>query len=199
MQTSPAIIEVLLLRLDDFRKQSMSPLGTWIPLDIRQAALMQDRIGWKNMLEGLPAKAWTVAQDRHCKMVGATKWTGKQWMKGLLKRMHALAWGQWQQRNNVMYEPDQKKQQEAASLLKSELTKEFSRGPMDLPRRDHNHFATNLATLLSKPILSQQAWLVQVTSARHRQARRRGEAVDIVADDPDRLKILAWCKDKRFL
>ena len=88
---------------------------------------------------------------------------------------------------------------EANELLKSEMTLEHSRGTMDLPLRNHSHFATDLATLLFKPLTTRQAWLVQVTAARHRQARRRGEVSDQVADSDNRTKILAWCKDKRFL
>ena len=151
------------------------------------------------MLEGLPAKAWTTAQARHYKQMGVTKWTGKQWMKGLLKRLHKLAWGQWDHRNKVMYDPDEKKQQEATAILNSEILMEYSRGPLDLPQRDCSHFTTDLATILHKPLLTRQAWLVQVTEARHRQARRRGEMIDSTTDSENRNKILAWCKDKRFL
>ena len=113
--------------------------------------------------------------------------------------MHELAWGQWDHRNKVMHDPDKKKQKEANDLLKSEITLEFSRGTLDLPPRDHSHFATDLATLLFKPLLTRQAWLVQVTAARHRQARRRGEMFDQMANSDNRTKTLAWCKDKRFL
>ena len=167
--------------------------------EVQQAALIQDKIGWKNMLEGLPAKAWSIAQDRHYRRHGITHRTSRQWMKGLLKRLHALAWGQWEHRNKVMYEPDQKKQQEAKALLQAEIVREVGRGPADLPNRDAHYFHIALVNLLEKPLPSQQAWLVNVTAARHRQAEREGYPVDDISETEDRQRVLDWCQNRRFL
>ena len=197
--THPSIQAALLSRLSDFRSDSPILFAPAFPMEVNQAVAAQDQIGWKNLLEGLPAKQWTIAQARHCRRNIITHITARHWMRGLLKCLRTLAWSQWKHRNDVMYEPNLKKQQEARSLLHQEIISEYGRGPADLPPRDCSHFATPLMPLLAKSLDSTQTWLVNITAARHRQARRRGEPFDNLASSPARDKVLDWCKTRRFV
>ena len=199
VDTCPHIIKVLNHRLTQLRAGDLTLLSPWFPPEVRRAMAAQDRIGWKNLLEGIPAKHWILAQSRHYKRICVTHTNGRRWMKQLLKHLHTLAHGQWQHRNAVMFDPDKKQQQAALALLKQCVAEEFNRGRQHLPTRDCSHFAFTLPALLNKQPGYLQSWFLNVTAARHRQARRQGATDDEIASSPTRTDLITWCKTRRFL
>ena len=175
--------------------QFLPPLLT---LEVKQSVLAQDKIGWKNFLEGLPAKQWRISQERHYRRLNISNRNGKRWMKGLLHHLHTLAWTQWDHRNQVLHHPDLKIQRVARALLHQHIAAEYSWGRDDLPPRDHSHFHFPLILLLDKSLIYKKSWIVNVTSARHRQARRRAEAVDTSATTRERSAVEKWCLTGRL-
>ena len=128
--THPAISQILLHRLNSYHNSTPVLFGPSAPPDVLQAATAQDNIGWRNMLEGIPAKQWTVIQCRHYKQHAISHMTGKRWIKGLLKCLHNLAHGQWMHRNAVMYDPDL-----TPLLTTSAFSSSTSRQRQSQPRR----------------------------------------------------------------
>ena len=119
-------------------------------------------------------------------------------MKGVLARLHTLAWTQWDHRNSSQHRPDQRVQKLAAALLDQEMTTAYSRGTADLPLRDRSHFHFPLLDLLAKSTKYKQSWMVNVHAARDRQARRHGEAEDALANSQANSNILHWCRTGRM-
>jgi hypothetical protein len=199
MDTHPSIQMAILHRLHQFRHgENMQSLPPLLTAEIKQSVLAQDKIGWKNFLEGLPAKQWRISQERHYRRLSISNRNGKRWMKGLLHHLHLLAWTQWDHRNQVLHHPDLKIQRIARGLLHRHIAAEYSRGRDDLPPRDHSHFNLPLIALLDKSLTYKKAWIVNVTSARHQQARRRAEAVDIRATTRERSAVEKWCLTGRL-
>ena len=196
--TDPSISQAILQRLHHFRHQTHPPFLSASGLVLR-AVMAQDTIGWKNFMEGLPAKHWKAAQARYYKLHFMHSRSSTKWLKGLLKRLHELAHGQWQHRNDTLYHPQKKQQQAARAMMEQEIINEYARGYADLHPRDHGYFHDPLMLLLDKSTDYLQCWIINITSARNRQARRRGEPHDISSMNPNRDKVLKWCKTRRFL
>jgi len=109
-----------------------------------------------------------------------------------MKRLHTLAWSQWDHRNKTLHDPDMKWQLAMKQALNNQITTEYSRGISDLPPCDRSHFALPLLSILHKHLDYKKAWLANVSSARNRQARRRQEAADALADSRARSAVLQW-------
>jgi hypothetical protein len=192
--THPDIQTALLSRLDSFRYGTPQILPTTLSPQVIQAVVAQDTIDWKNLLEGLPATRWKHIQQRHYKRNHIIHKTGRKWMRMLLKHLHNLAWAQWDHRNDVLHNPQSSRNRALSSKLQVELIQEQMRGPEDLPPRDRSHFSHSIASLLNKSEATKQAWLANVTAARHRQARRRNEATDARANTEARSRVLTWSR-----
>ena len=104
--TCPSITWGLLSRIQQFRTNTPLLFLPATSLEVQYAIQAQDRIGWKNLLEGIPAKQWTTAQQRYYRSQHIHHITAKKWMKGLLKHLHTLAWSQWDHRNKTLHHPD---------------------------------------------------------------------------------------------
>ena len=124
--------------------------------------------------------------------------TPKRWMAKLLHHLHTLTWSQWEHRNKVLYEPDQKVQQAAVALLKDHIQQEHRRGRADLPPRDHSYFTIPLLAILKSTQKQQKTWLINLTSARKHQSSRTA-INDTLAYSPERDSLLHWCKTGRFI
>ena len=189
--THPDLVTVLQTRLHQLRHQEgfLLPPGGISPIT-RTLLREQDAIGWINLLYGFPSKMWQVIQARHYRRIGLADYSTRSWMTGLLKRLHKLAWGQWEHRNQTLYDPDQKWQKKMRQQLDDAIAAEMLRGPLDLPPGDCSHFSTPLLLLLAKPWAYKKAWLANVSAARNRQARRRSQAADAIADSRARSALL---------
>jgi hypothetical protein len=63
--THPDIAAAIVSRLTHFRHRSHPHLPPTIGHEIRLATLAQDKIGWKNFMEGLVSNKWGPAQQRY--------------------------------------------------------------------------------------------------------------------------------------
>ena len=149
-------------------------------------------------MEGLPAKHWQLLQQRHYKNMGKWKLTGQRWIKGLLKRLHELAWKQWDHRNHILHREDQPHQQRAIALLREDIIAEHQRGVEDLPVCNHGPFAISLDELLQKSTPFLKAWISNVHAAREAQARHRNEVSDARGRSRKRSRILHWIETNRL-
>ena len=153
----------------------------------------QDLIGWKNLLEGLPTRRWKLLQQRHYNRDSYSRKTGRRWTINLLKELHNRAWNQWDHCNKVNKD-ESPREKEADCLLNDEIITEFIRGNDDLPARDLSYFNLSLLDLLDRARDYRKAWLQNVQSARDRQAKRRGEELDAIAESQSRSAVLQWIK-----
>ena len=56
------------------------------PSDIRLAIAQQTKIGWLDLLEGLPAKQWMVLQRQHLVSKGKRS-SPRKWLRGLMLKL----------------------------------------------------------------------------------------------------------------
>jgi len=197
-ETHPSIQYAILHRITQFRFRDPSLPPPLLTTAVCEAVCShQDQIGWQNFLQGLPAKQWKLIQHRHYKQ-HKSQCSATKWMTGLLKKAHFLALGQWKHRNDVVYNPDLRQQQIAIAELRRQVTEEYARGPADLPPRDRSYFRPPLLTLLDKHHSYLQSWLVNLTSARSRQARRSHQGLDPMASSQARGAIERWCLTRKL-
>ena len=62
--THPGIQKAILHRLRKFRSNGRTSTPLFVPLDVKLAVQAQDKLGWNNILWGLPAKQWKLSQLR---------------------------------------------------------------------------------------------------------------------------------------
>ena len=190
VDTEEELQRALLHRLSQFRRQQPLTNQPWSPpvLDLIQD---QDTIGWKNFLEGLPSRKWQLLQQRHYNRIGSKR-SARRWLIALLKRLNAIAWDQWEHRNGLLHHKDHPRQVAAIRLLHREIAEEWSSGPADLPRSDRSHFRLTFSELFSKPLSYKKSWLLNVHSARQRQARRVANDLELKTLSLDRSRLFQW-------
>ena len=62
--THPSIHKAILHRLHKFRNNCHTSSPLFVTPDVELAVQVQDKLGWNNILWGLPAKQWKLAQLR---------------------------------------------------------------------------------------------------------------------------------------
>ena len=77
-------------------------------------------------------------------------------------------------------------------LLHQEIIDEYTWGPEDLPPRDRGRFRFPLGEIILKSLTFKQAWVLNLTTARHAQTRRRSEAADARASSRRNARLVQW-------
>jgi hypothetical protein len=190
--THPEIAAAITSRLTHFRQHSHPHLPPNIGHEIRLATLAQDNIGWKNFLEGLASKKWGMAQQRYYNQQHITSISSRQWLNKLLARLLRMAHALWKHRNDILHNPFSQRNRAMIKLLHQEIIEEYTRGPEDLPPRDRGRFRFPLGEIILKSLTFKQAWVLNLTAARHAQARQRSEAADARASSRRNSRVVQW-------
>ncbi len=165
--------------------------------EVAPAVVDQDRIGWKNLLEGLPSTRWTSIQDQYYTQLAISDKTAQSWMRCLLKHLHNLAWAQWEHRNNTLHTEDGPRIQKIDKLMNREIIKECTQGPGNLPGHDRSSFRYPLVQILHRTRNSRKQWMTNVHAARQRQACRLGYFADPNAITPKQELVMEWLETNR--
>jgi hypothetical protein len=192
--THPELQDALLLRLHQWRHAL--PYSPVPDPEVQQVLQQQDRIGWKNFLEGLPATQWKQLQQRHYNGIESRR-TGRRWMSLLLKKLNTVGRAMWKHRNDIKHFNLRPRHQEEERRLNEEISDEMNLGPTDLPPDDHHHFEHILLELLQKSLAYRKAWLINVSTARLRQERKRTRDEELVQASRKRSKLLQWILTNR--
>jgi hypothetical protein len=129
---------------------------------IHAAATTQDRIGWRNFVEGKISKEWRILQSRHYLEI-ASRRSGDRWAEKLVTKLLELVHSMWKYRNSILHERDKDglKVRDGAELTAA-VNEQFVLGHAGLARGDR-HFISRVAQL---PVAERRAWLEGVTLAR---------------------------------
>jgi hypothetical protein len=93
LDTPIQLQEALITRLQDWRNDSaLVPNPLWTPA-ICTLIHAQDTIGWKNFLEGLPSRLWSLHMSHHYTSIGSTLCPDR-WLLKVQLALHHLAWSQ---------------------------------------------------------------------------------------------------------
>ena len=198
LETDPEITDILVTRLNQWRSTHASGTLPSVPCSphIRTCVQHQDIIGWKNLLEGIPAKSWQLAQAAYYNSISSPRHS-KRWIMSLLTLLHNMAWDMWDHRNDVFHRKDKALLHQHLSKLRLEIMYEYSLGSASLPRQDHKHFHLPLFSILSKPLDYQQRWLLNLQAARDRQLIRDQQQRSDIQRSQQRSQVLNWIRSKQ--
>jgi hypothetical protein len=198
LETQPDITDTIVTRLNQWRSTQGSRILPDIPCppEIRTCIEQQDTIGWKNFLEGLPAKSWQLTQAAYYDSIGSPR-NSKRWIMSLLQLLHNMAWDMWDHRNDIFHRKDKTLLHSHLAKLRLEIMYEYSIGTSSLPSQDHRHFHLPLFSILSKPLDYQQRWLLNLQAARDRQIVREQQQRDDIQRSQQRSIVLNWIRSKQ--
>jgi hypothetical protein len=193
--TMPAIREAILTCLQDWRDGNPICLSNLHP-DVIDTVLEQNTIGWKNFLEGLPCSGWANLQQQYYNSKGR-RWSSTKWMTGLLKKLHNLAWHQWDHRNKVKHITDKPRDKLAESQLNWEITHLLLQGAGGLPACHRYHFRHSLPSLLGKSLDYRKAWLKNVLEAKDHQEKVRTQNMEATLKTGKQQLLIKWMRTNR--
>jgi len=130
--------------------------------EVQAVVERQNRLGWRNLLEGFPVIGWVEAQQLAFERV-RSKRTGKRWVAALVKKLADTSWNMWQHRNDV-------NNQSATSLasieINNRITAEYQLGFFHLPKHIKLQTRRSLEELLQAPLGTRKNWLHNVSTGR---------------------------------
>jgi hypothetical protein len=191
-QTCPAIQRALTDSIRRWRNNRSIPLFEY-DHDIRIALRQQHKIGWQDLLEGLPAKQWKILQAQYYRDNNLRK-SSNRWLKGVLTQLHHLAWNQWDHRCKTKHNVTKPHELQKETELNAAITCHILQGTDTLLPGDRHHIRHNLLTLLSKPLKLRKAWLLNIIAARQRCQRLQtnDEALEVLSREESLL--IRWMK-----
>ena len=148
---------------------SFSELGE-LSEELNLAALSQDAIGWRNMMEGRVSNHFYGIQRVHLAMAHS-RLNGDDWMKGLITRLLHISHSQWLFRNFTLHDTQcgyrRMKEKAEVHLRIAELS---NTAPDRIP--DHSKFLLEINTeqLLAGDFNTQVYWVTAMEAARRAPA-----------------------------
>jgi hypothetical protein len=115
-----------------------------------------------------------------------------------MTKVHHLARGQWEHRNEVKHSPDNPRYKRMVAKLDFEISRLFSQGCKDLPKPDQRQFRVPLLALRQKTVKHKQAWLANVQAAAQRQERRRLNDDELNTETAVQMTLFKWMKTGRL-
>lgn len=195
LQTDPAIGRIILLHIQAWRKDMVVRVDEG-ERRMCDAVAEQNIIGWRNLMEGLWSKKWRRLQQRYYNKIESRK-TGKKWMETISRTIRLAAFKQWDHRNTVKHWKERPRHKEAEQELDREITAELMKGPQNLPTIDRKQFKYGCIQLLQKPVRFKQTWVVNVTTARQRELRKRTNDDNLETVSRKRSKLFQWIESGR--
>ena len=129
----------------------------------------QEKIGWRNLLEGFPAKRWAEQQEDHLERTGSKR-SSRRWKAALVKKMAEVTWQMWDHRNTVNNE----KETATMSLeVNNQIREEYRKGFRNLSSAACKLAQQSKEMLMNKGLSYRQQWLRTITANREFQARHQ--------------------------
>jgi hypothetical protein len=136
---------------------------------LQSAINQQSRIGWRNLLEGFPAKKWSELQAEQYKRIRSRR-SSRRWIAALVKKLAEIVWQMWDHRNTV------NNAKETATLsieANRRIREEYAQGFRNLSNAAQKLAQQSAETLLNKGLQYRQNWLKTMTAHREYQKRLR--------------------------
>jgi hypothetical protein len=127
----------------------------------------QDQLGWRCLLEGVPAKGWAEIQEAYFGRKGSRR-SGKRWLVAVLKKLSDIAWDQWEHRNGISHD---KEIGTRTIEREREIREQFTIGSRTVMKEDQHFLTKGADAVLDLAEEVQEAWLVRVIASRGRYER----------------------------
>jgi hypothetical protein len=124
----------------------------------------QEKLGWRNFLEGLPTRYWQEAQKIYFLRIGSRR-SPKRWVILLIQKLWDVAWDMWEHRNGILHD---KEQSIILQNLQNDIREEFARGSDGLTHESQSLFTKGCEAVLAQPAEVKLQWLARVKLARTR-------------------------------
>ena len=163
--TAPAVINVITRRLLEWKRGILLSTITTTHPYLTDALHQQDQLGWDSFLEGGISKYWQQAQEYYLEFTKSPR-TSKRWTTSLIQKLFNVAWDQWDHRNAILHNTENKFDQAESIKVDAAIREEFRIGKNALPRADHGLFRAGATRILARTLTNKQRWLYFVATAR---------------------------------
>ena len=132
---------------------------------LRKAILSQDRIRWKQFVEGFWSKYWRECQTEHLNNINSPS-SSLLLLSKVQHHVWKITWDMWSHRNEYLHGDKASIPNVEQTLIDTEVTNEWNIGILTLARRHHHLFRTSLEVILQKSYHNKRTWLASVWTAR---------------------------------
>jgi hypothetical protein len=73
---------------------------------IEPAITHQSKLGWRNLLEGIPSKQWQETQRVYFSRIGSAR-SPKRWTIAMIQKLWEVAWNMWEHCNGILHDKEQ--------------------------------------------------------------------------------------------
>jgi hypothetical protein len=161
LDTAPPIITAIMSSFRQWRKHGNNHLPRLRQRDIygaHHAVENQDKIGWYNFLLGRMSNKWSNSQQRYIDSM-RRKNSGRRWTASVIQKALDIAWGMWEQRNDINQNTMHPRRVADVKEIKAQLRDSYHCGHNSLLPIDRHLFSKSQTTLLlGEPHLMQQ-WI----------------------------------------
>ncbi len=164
MTTAPTIRRTIMRKIHKWRNRQPTAVNVSDEYGERDAALVQDRIGWTNFMLGRMASEWASAQQAYLDHLGKRK-TGKRWLIAITAKLLKTSWDMWDHRNSILHHKDHPWKQVENNEANSQIDAEYDQGPLNLDEGSQWLRRTS-QEVKALPIQAKQQWLRSVELAR---------------------------------
>ena len=130
-----------------------------------QALLQQDRIGWKQFIEGFWSKSWRKCQQQHFDNIHSPN-SSLLLLSKTQRRIWRITWEMWQHRNNHLHGDLAATPAVERTSIDDEVTTEWNLGISTLSAHYRHLFQGSLEEKLQKSYHNKRVWLAMVWAAR---------------------------------
>jgi hypothetical protein len=134
----------------------------------RDAALVQDSIGWQNSVKGKLSTLWGALEETHYSFINS-QCSSSKWSAGLVTQLLEFIHAVWLFRNSILREHNQQGlKREDALALETAIREELTLGTSGLAHRDHHYIHRgrgDVNAALSSD--DKQAWLQGIRLTRN--------------------------------
>ena len=164
--------------------ESMEYICVGIPR-FRQLAQVQDKIGWRQFMEGMISKR-VVEGQYHSQTITGSRRSIKSWASGLVIKLLECTHGQWLYRNVVVHDATSGTLATARKEdIQRAIEEQQALGTQDLQDEDHFLLEVNLEDLESSSGERQEYWLVAIQAARRASTIARDDSESESEDEMD--------------
>ena len=136
----------------------------WSP-ELQEVLHRQESLGWRAMLEGLPAKGWADLQQQHFDRSQSRR-TGRRWLATVVAELVELSFKMWQHRNDVN---DTGETSTVSLEVNKAIEAEHVKGFWMLPADSRQLGGKPKQQVLRLALSRRQHWLRSIQAARSHQ------------------------------
>ena len=163
---------------------------------VTRALIAQSKIGWENLLVGLPATEWLSFQQEHYSNQRSRR-NASKWLRQLLPHLIRMGKRQWLHRNKYKHQIGKPDEIELRRILNKAILHQFQMGKRALLPGDKAKLDRNPIQLLHKPLHIRKAWWHNIHAARQRYERKKAHDDALLLLSRQSSVLLKWIRENQ--